>query len=81
MRDEPESMLISMRVADGPPRTRVRKRTGRCDICGFAVWIARTSPLVDRYRCLRCAIETVPHNAKFEPLTAAQMADVKTKMQ
>jgi hypothetical protein len=69
-------ILVSMAVADGPPHTRVRKRTGRCEICGTAVWIGRSSPRVDLYRCMKCFEETRGPDDMPKPPTSKQWAEV-----
>jgi len=75
-RQREERIVVVMRVADAPPSTAVRKRGARCDICNAKVWVSRTSPRAARYRCFRCAVDTIPGDAKFEPLTEAQKAEI-----
>ena len=76
-----DSILICMAIVELPvPHVPVRKRNGRCDICGTEVWIARSSPRTARCRCSKCAAETFEPSTKWEPLTKAQKAELKIKI-
>ena len=68
-------LLISLPVTTSP-RAPVRKRTGRCDICGCAVWISKASPRVDLYRCFKCAKDTIDPNEKIQPPSKAQIKEI-----
>ena len=47
------SVLICVRVADGEPH--VQSTVERCAACDQAVWLAESSPKVDRLLCIGCA--------------------------
>ena len=46
--------LVCRRVAEGPPE--VRSTVDKCCVCDNAVWVANSSPEVDRVLCMICTL-------------------------
>ena len=68
-------MLVCHRCADGEPN--VQAVVEHCDECGHAVWVALSSPEVDRFVCLDCLPGKVDlAKQRIEPLTKTQLTDV-----
>jgi len=80
-KDDERAILICSRLADG---VYTKGRRGRCDLCGDIVWVSQTSRHALKrgaiLRCLRCAAETIEADARFEPLTAEQEVELKSKI-
>lgn len=70
-----EKILICTPVAE-QPKAFVPSRKKRCDICGCAVWVSRSSPKGATPRCQQCVALTIDPAAKIEPLSQRQSAEV-----
>ena len=68
--------VASLSKADAAPGARKR----RCDLCGIAVWVSRTSPKTAKRYCMPCAKDIVEPDDKFQPLTSAQLAEISAKI-
>jgi len=75
MGDADKRLLVTRRVVDGMPS--VPSRIEWCDICSRSVWVSKTSPQVDLYRCKQCGLDTIDPDQPFEPMTAEQLAEVE----
>lgn len=76
MTGDGDTVLVCMRVADvAVPVTGARQV--ECDLCGEAVWFSPSAPKHDKALCMQCAEDTVAPDAKFEPITEKQVAEVK----
>lgn len=58
------------------PKSHVPAQIGRCDICGCAVWVSRSSPRGAIPRCQQCVKLTMEPDARVEPLTRRQSDEV-----
>jgi len=71
-------VLLCTRVADMPipPTLSVIKHCGQC---GERIWVAHSSPPVDRMLCMACATQAmdVDPDVEVEPPSAQQVADLE----
>jgi hypothetical protein len=74
-----ERILLCMAIS-AMPEPPVPARKCRCDLCGAAVWVARSSPRNVQRLCLRCLeLEHGPLDKiadRVAPLNDAQVAEV-----
>jgi hypothetical protein len=72
-----ETVLVCMLVTElkAPP---VKSRRAQCGICGARVWVAASSPEVDRVWCVPCWADMAAgdETVMAGPLTARQKADI-----
>lgn len=78
MGDQP-TVLVCMLVSDVIPR--VPSRQDRCKLCERPVWVAASSPEVTHYWCVACAKDMVEPESEIMPPTAAQIAEIKRKLE
>jgi hypothetical protein len=74
--NDDESVLVCLSVEDYPtPATNPRKR--QCDLCGSAIWVARSSPKTAKRWCNRCAALQIDPKTKIQEPTERQKAEIE----
>lgn len=70
-------ILLCMRVAEND-EPLLQSVVRACSHCGAAIWVANSSPPVDRRICIQC-VATDPDfkRENIQPLTAEQRTDIE----